>query len=40
MASAIVKELEKRANTLANNISELKRIQDEVTATQSKLTCQ
>jgi len=37
LASALVKELEKRANTLANNISELKRVQDEVMSNQSKL---
>jgi len=38
MASAIIKELEKRSNKLVSNISELKKIQDEVTATQFKLT--
>ena len=37
LASALVKELEKKANTLANNISELKRVQDEVMSNQSKL---
>ena len=38
LASALVKKLEKRANTLANNISELRRIQDEVISNQSKLS--
>jgi septal ring factor EnvC (AmiA/AmiB activator) len=37
LAAALVKELEKRANTLANNLSELKRVQDEVISNQSKL---
>ena len=37
LAAALVKELEKRANTLANNLSELKRVQDEVMSNQSRL---